>query len=111
MQVNIREAENQLSRLGELAWQGERIVIAKEGRPYLDLVPHRDAEHDTHPDGASRRGAEGNPPENPVTGVSRDGGPQPRRERRPGLLKGQIWIPPDFDEPDEEIIRLFEGDE
>jgi antitoxin (DNA-binding transcriptional repressor) of toxin-antitoxin stability system len=30
-----------LSRLAELAWQGEPIVIAKAGKPYLDLVPHR----------------------------------------------------------------------
>jgi antitoxin (DNA-binding transcriptional repressor) of toxin-antitoxin stability system len=41
MQVNMHEAKSQLSRLGELAWQGEEIVIAKAGKPYLDLVPHR----------------------------------------------------------------------
>ena len=41
MQVDIHEAEAQLSMLGELAWQGEKVVIAKEGKPYLDLVPHR----------------------------------------------------------------------
>jgi len=26
-----------------------------------------------------------------------------------GLLKGQITVPDDFDKPDEEIIRMFEG--
>lgn len=32
----------------------------------------------------------------------------PRRERRvPGDLAGQIWMSDDFDEPDEEIERLF----
>ena len=41
MQVNMHEAKSQLSRLGELAWNGEQIVIAKAGKPYLDLVPHR----------------------------------------------------------------------
>ena len=41
MQVNMHAAKTQLSRLGELAWQGERVVIAKAGKPYLDLVPHR----------------------------------------------------------------------
>ena len=42
MQVNMHEAKSQLSRLGELAWRGEEIVIAKAGKPYLDLVPHRE---------------------------------------------------------------------
>ena len=41
MQVNMHVAKTQLSRLGELAWQGERVVIARAGKPYLDLVPHR----------------------------------------------------------------------
>ncbi len=41
MKVNMHEAKSQLSRLAELAWQGERIIIAKAGKPYLDLVPHR----------------------------------------------------------------------
>ena len=44
MQVNMHAAKSQLSRLGELAWQGEKIVIAKAGKPYLDLVPHRGEE-------------------------------------------------------------------
>ena len=44
MQVNMHAAKSQLSRLGELAWQGERVVIAKAGKPYLDLVPHRGPE-------------------------------------------------------------------
>lgn len=40
-QINMHEAKSQLSKLGELAWKGEQIVIAKAGKPYLDLVPHR----------------------------------------------------------------------
>jgi prevent-host-death family protein len=31
--------------------------------------------------------------------------------RRLGLLEGKIWIADDFDEPDEELIALFEGSE
>jgi len=42
MQVNMHEAKSQLSALGEKVWQGERVVIARAGKPYLDLVPHRD---------------------------------------------------------------------
>ena len=41
MQVNMSEAGEQLSKLGELAWQGEEIVIAKAGKPYLRLTPFR----------------------------------------------------------------------
>jgi antitoxin (DNA-binding transcriptional repressor) of toxin-antitoxin stability system len=41
VKVNMHEAKSQLSKLGELAWRGESIVIAKAGKPYLDLVPHR----------------------------------------------------------------------
>jgi prevent-host-death family protein len=29
------------------------------------------------------------------------------RPRKPGALRGQIWMSDDFDEPDEEIERLF----
>lgn len=31
------------------------------------------------------------------------------KNRKPGLLKGQITISPDFDEEDEEINQLFYG--
>ncbi len=41
MQIDMDEAKSRLSRLGELAWQGEKVVIARAGKPYLDLVPHR----------------------------------------------------------------------
>ncbi len=41
MQVNMSEAKAQLTKLGELAWQGEEIVIARAGKPYLRLTPFR----------------------------------------------------------------------
>ena len=41
MQVNMHEAKSQLSYLGKKAWEGERIVIARAGEPYLDLLPHQ----------------------------------------------------------------------
>lgn len=40
MQVNMHEAKSQLSRLGRLAWEGEEVVIAKAGQPYLRLEPY-----------------------------------------------------------------------
>lgn len=33
-----------------------------------------------------------------------------REPRKLGLLKGKIWVADDFDEVDEEIVRMFEGD-
>lgn len=42
MQVNMHEAKSKLSALAEKVWQGERVVIAKAGKPYLDLLPHRE---------------------------------------------------------------------
>ena len=41
MKVNMHEAKSQLSRLGKAAWEGEEVVIAKAGEPYLRLVPYR----------------------------------------------------------------------
>lgn len=42
MKVNMREAKSQLSRLGRLTWEGEEVVIAKAGDPYLRLEPYRE---------------------------------------------------------------------
>jgi len=41
IQVNMHEAKSQLSLLGEKVWAGEKVVIAKSGKPYLDLYPHK----------------------------------------------------------------------
>ena len=74
-QVNMHEAKSQLSKLARLAWEGEEIVIAKAGEPYLRLEPYR----------------------------------KRIRERVPGGLEGKIWMSPDFDEPDEDLIDLIEN--
>ena len=42
MKVNMHEAKSQLSALGEKAWQGEKIIIARAGKPYLELLPYRE---------------------------------------------------------------------
>ncbi len=41
MQVNMHEAKTHLSKLGEKVWQGERVIIARAGKPFLELFPHR----------------------------------------------------------------------
>ncbi|MFW5911013.1 MAG: type II toxin-antitoxin system Phd/YefM family antitoxin, partial [Thiohalospira sp.] len=42
MQIDLSEAEVMLAQLGELVLKGEEVVIAKAGKPYLDLVPHQE---------------------------------------------------------------------
>ena len=76
IQVNMHEAKSRLSELAKRVWQGEKVVIAKAGEPYLDLVPHC-----------------------------------PEREpREPGGWEGQVRIAADFDEQNEELVALFEGE-
>lgn len=38
--VNVHEAKTTLSKLLERVEAGERVVIARAGRPVADLVPH-----------------------------------------------------------------------
>lgn len=41
IQINMHEAKSKLSQLAKRAWSGDTIVIAKAGKPYLDLIPHK----------------------------------------------------------------------
>lgn len=37
----MHEAKSQFSKLAELALQGETVVIARAGKPLVDLIPHK----------------------------------------------------------------------
>lgn len=39
IQVTIHEAQSQLPQLAERAWQGDTVVVLKNGKPYLNLLP------------------------------------------------------------------------
>ena len=41
MIVNISDAKTNLSKLVDMAYHGEKIVIAKNNLPLVDLVPHK----------------------------------------------------------------------
>jgi len=41
MIVNISEAKTNLSKLVNMAYHGEKVVIAKNNLPLVDLVPHK----------------------------------------------------------------------
>jgi prevent-host-death family protein len=71
MHVDVNDAKKQLSQLIRRALAGEDVIIDKNGKPRVRLVPYR----------------------------------------QPGSLKGKIWISPDFDKADEEIEKMFYGDD
>lgn len=49
MQVNMDEAKSQLSALGEKAWQGERVIVAQAGKPYLEILPYQEQQAPRQP--------------------------------------------------------------
>ena len=80
--VNIHAAKSNLSELIAQAEAGADIVIARNGKPAVRLVPVKK-------------------------------GKAKRPDRRPGFMKGKIWIGPDFDDPlPDDILKplLGEGD-
>ncbi len=51
----MHEAKSQLSKLGKLAWEGQEIVIAKAGEPWLHLTPYRKRLEERKPGGLEGR--------------------------------------------------------
>ncbi|WP_373741136.1 type II toxin-antitoxin system Phd/YefM family antitoxin [Neisseria sp.] len=39
MQANIHDAKTNLSHLAKCAYEGQTVIIAKAGKPYVQLVP------------------------------------------------------------------------
>jgi prevent-host-death family protein len=40
--ISIRDAKNRLTELARRVEQGEVIVVTRNGKPVLDLIPHRE---------------------------------------------------------------------
>ena len=74
MIINVSEAKTNLSKLVDMAYHGEEIIIAKNNLPLVELIVHK-----------------------------------PKEKRKLGLLKGQIDIPADFLDEDEQINIMFYG--
>jgi len=51
----MHEAKSQLTRLAELDWQGEQIVICKAEKPWLNLIPYRERLQEREPGGLAGR--------------------------------------------------------
>lgn len=49
MIVAINEAKEKLSKLGDLAHQGETIEVCKNGKPWFGIVPHKNPKRSTEP--------------------------------------------------------------
>lgn len=79
--VSIREAKSRLTELARRVEQGETIVITRNGRPVLDLVPHR-------------------------SGSRLDLAAGERFKAKHGITQIVRSIPDDFDEPLPEDILL-----
>ncbi|MFP4307717.1 MAG: type II toxin-antitoxin system Phd/YefM family antitoxin [Desulfococcaceae bacterium] len=44
MIINVSEAKAQLSKLIDMAYQGEEVIISKNNLPLVELVPHKPKE-------------------------------------------------------------------
>jgi prevent-host-death family protein len=81
--VNIHNAKTTLSKLIAEVEAGEEIVIARAGKPVAKLVAVK----------AKKSKA------------------KPKIDRKPGFMKGKIWIAPDFDDPlPDEVLKAFLGE-
>lgn len=49
MQVTVRDAKAKLSKYGDMAHDGRKVVVCKNGSPWFDLVPHQAANRRTKP--------------------------------------------------------------
>ena len=75
MIINLSKAKANLSKLVDMAYHGEEVIIAKNNLPLVELVIHK-----------------------------------PKAKRKLGLLAGQISIPDNFMDEDEEINAMFYGE-
>lgn len=74
MIVNISEAKTQLSKLIDRVYHGERVIIAKNNLPIVELVIHK-----------------------------------PSGKRKLGLLSGQLRVPDNILDEDDDINDMFYG--
>src|ERR1700753_83981 len=87
MIVNIRAAKTNLSKLIERAEAGEEVIVARNGKPAVRLTPVKPA---------------------PVEGQPDCGEEDQRAPSWFGSMRGQIWIAPGSEDPDEDLARVME---
>lgn len=72
--VSMKEAKNRLTELARLVEEGATVTVTRNGKPVLDLVPHR-----------------------PKGGLDIEAGQRYMREK--GIDRFVTYIAPDFDDP------------
>ena len=118
MQMNVRAARSQLSKLIAAAEAGEDVVIARRGRPAVRLVPVPAPARKTGPgfafDALKHLVTEvpdfDDDPMDDEVSMDDD----EAEDGRPvfGIDEGRFAVPDDFDAPlDEALLRAFEGRE
>jgi prevent-host-death family protein len=73
--VSMKEAKDRLTALARLVEKGETVVVTRNGKPVLDLVPHR-----------QKKG-----------GLDLEAGYEYLRKR--GIVQREPYVAPDFDDP------------
>jgi prevent-host-death family protein len=96
MIVNIHAAKTNLSKLIQRAEAGEEIIIARNGAPAVRLAPVDAVPVDAVP-------ADAVPADRIHTVVEAGGLPS-----WVGSLRGQIWIAPGSETPDDDLTREME---
>lgn len=84
--VGVRELRANMSRYLRLAGEGRTVVVMSRGAPIAKLGPHVAASDAPMPATADQT-----------------------KRRKPGVLKGKIWMADDFDEWPEDILASFEA--
>jgi prevent-host-death family protein len=79
--VSLKDAKNRLTELARLVEQGETVVVTRNGKPVVDLVPHK-----------------------PKGGLNLDAIAEFKRKR--GIDRFFDYIPDDFDDPLPEDLLL-----
>lgn len=49
IRIDINSAKANLFQLGEKAWAGEKVIITRSGKPYLELRPYTSPRHRRKP--------------------------------------------------------------
>ena len=116
MQMNVRAARSQLSKLIAAAEAGEDVVIARRGRPVVRLAPVPAPVRKTGPGFAfdALKHLITEVPDFDDDPMDDEVSMDDDADGRPvfGIDEGRFAVPDDFDAPlDEALLRAFEGRE
>ena len=89
LNVNIHEAKTNLSKLIAAAEAGERVIISRAGKPVAQLDPIKKINHKSTATKTTKAKSH-----TLFAAVKSE-----KEMRKPGALRGKIWMSDDFDAP------------